>query len=218
MEKNSNSVIERYKEIAGQVKFQGWPLVGDYKLGEKVPYFGQVLSYTLQTGNGNEDYYSLIRHFGWCVVFGITENNNVITLVQWKPGVNQASWELPPGGIGKIDPGASAGEILEKTKEIYLKETGYGNGDWSYLGKILIETGKYRGAGPNDHGLPAHMMMATDLKRIQGARDLNRNEIMETLEVPLDEFRSVIESGLFQEASALPCALLALLKLGQIKW
>lgn len=212
------SAIDRFKEIASQEKFKGWPQVGGYELGEKIPFFGQVLKSKLRTGNGDEEYFSLIRHFGWCVVFGVTEDMNVITLVQWKPGVNQASWELSPGGIGKIDPGASAGEILEKTKEIYLRETGYGEGKWEYLSRILIETGKYRGAGPNDHGLPAHMMMATGLKRIQDARQPNRNEIMETLEIPLDEFRSVIESGLFDEASALPCALLALMKLGKLKW
>ena len=215
---NGKNAVELFKEIASQEKFKGWPLVGDYRLGEKIPYFGQVLSYTLRTDNGDEDYVSLIRHFGWCVVFGVTEDNKVVTLVQWKPGINQASWELAPGGIGKINPGASSGEILEKTREIYLKETGYGEGDWSYLGKIFIETGKFRGAGQNDHGLPAHMMLANKLKHISGARQPNRNEIMETLEVPLEEFRICIESGLFEEASALPCALLALLKLGKLKW
>jgi len=215
---NKKSVIECFKEIASQKKFEGWPLVGEYRLGQKIPFFGQTLEYTLRTGNGDEEYVSIIRHFGWCVVFGVTEDNQVITLVQWKPGINKASWELAPGGIGKIDPGASDGEILEKTKEIYLRETGFTGGDWSYLGRTLVETGKYRGAGPNDHGLPAHMFIATGLKRAQESRQPNRNEIMETLAVPLKDFREVIESGLFEETSALPCALLALVKLGMLNW
>jgi hypothetical protein len=212
------SATKKFREIASNPKFKGWPLVGDYKLGVKIPFFGQTLEYVLRTGNGNEDYVSLIRHFGWCVVFGVNEKSNVISLVQWKPGANKPGWELPPGGIGKIAPGTSQGEILEKTKEIYLKETGYGNGDWDYLGHILIETGKYRGAGPDDHGLPAHMMLATNLVQIQDSRQPNRNEIMETLEFPLDEIREVVESGLLEEASALPCALLACIKLGALKW
>lgn len=211
-------IVSKFKAIAAKPIFKGWPLVGEYRLGEKIPFFGQLLHYTLRTKNGDEDYTSIIRHFGWCVVFGVSKENKVITLVQWKPGVNQASWELPPGGIGKIAPGASQGEILEKTKEIFLRETGYGNGKWDYLDSILIETGKYRGAGPDDHGLPAHMMLATDLEKIQDSRQPNRNEIMETLEVPLSDFPEVIESGLFKEASALPCALLALKKLGVLKW
>lgn len=218
MEKSKATAVSRFLEIACQPKFNGWPLIGEYEFGEKIPFFGQMLNYTLRTGNGDEPYTSIIRHFGWCVVFGVTAEGKVITLVQWKPGVNRASWELAPGGIGKIAPGASDAEILEKTQEIYMRETGYGEGKWDNLGHILIETGKYRGAGPNDHGLPAHMMLATGLKKIKDARQPNRNEIMETLEVPLEEFRGVIESGHFDEASALPCALLALQKLGKLKW
>ena len=211
-------IVHNFKKIACQQKYKGWPLVGDYRFGEKIPFFGQELAYTLRTGNGDESYHSFIRHFGWVVVFGVNRCGNVLTIVQWKPGVNEASWEFPPGGIGKIASGATDAEIMQKTQEIYLRETGYGNGKWEKLGQILIETGKYRGASPNDHGLPAHLIIATDLEKIQDSRQLNRNEIMETLEVPLGEFREVIESGLFKEATAVPCALLALVKLGYLQW
>jgi hypothetical protein len=212
-EEPKGGIVEQFRRIASQSKFDGWPVVGDYTLGQKIEFFGQILTYQLRTGNGVENYTSIIRHFGWAVVFGVTRQNQVITLVQWKPGVNRASWELPPGGIGRIDPGADPQEILNVTQQIFLKETGFGGGQWTSLGKVMIETGKYRGAGPNDHGLPAHLFLATDLDEQGQARQPNRNEIMETLMVPLDEFYGVIDSGLFNEASALPCALLALRKL-----
>lgn len=199
--------------LSAQKRFSGWPVVGQATLGEKIPFFGQTLSYKLRTGNGVEEYTSIIRNFGWAVCFGVTKDNKVITLVQWKPGVNTASWELPPGGIGRIDPGVFKEEILATTKAVYLKETGFGSGDWSYLGNGMVETGKYRGAGPNDHGLPAHFFLATGLERQADARQPNRNEIMETLFVPIEEFDEVIDSGLFNEVSALTCALLALRKL-----
>src|SRR3989338_9846050 len=96
--------IEKFRMVANSDKLRGWPLVGEYKLGAVIPYFGQVLEYTLRTGNGEESYVSLLRHFGWCVVFGVNTDNKVITLAQWKPGVNQVSWELPPGGVGKLSP------------------------------------------------------------------------------------------------------------------
>lgn len=209
------SAIDRFSKLAAEERFKGWPMVGEPTLGEKIPFFGQTLLYKLRTGNGVEDYASIIRHFGWSVCFGITKRREVITLVQWKPGVNQASWELPPGGIGKIAPGTTMAEIQATSESVYLKETGYGNGRWTYLGHLMIETGKYRGAGPEDHGLPAHLYMAEDLEKVQDARHPNRNEIMETLMVPLDEFEKVIDSGLFTEASALPCVLLALRKLAK---
>lgn len=208
-----SNATEKFQCIAGQERFKGWPMVGEPVLGEKIPFFGQTMSYRLRTGNGEEDYTSILRSFGWAVCFGVTKDNEVITLAQWKPGVNAASWELPPGGIGKIAPGTSHADILDTTKEIYLRETGFGNGEWSYLGNSLVETGKYRGAGPSDHGLPAHMFLATGLERIADARHPNRNEIMETLMVPLEEFYEVIDSGLFNEISAELCALLALRKL-----
>lgn len=82
----------------------------------------------------------------------------------------------------------------------------------------MIETGKYRGAGPGDHGLAAHMFLATDLRQIADARELNANEIMETLFVPLDEFAEVLDSGYFTETSAVSCAYKALVRLGQLRW
>jgi len=211
-----NAAIEQFKKIAGEERFKGWPLVGKHELGEKIPFFGQVLNYRLQTGAGVEDYTSILRYFGWAVTFGVTKYNQVITLIQWKPGVNCASWELPPGGIGKIDSNATNEEILAKTKEIYLRETGFGGGNWEKLGQIMMETGKYRGAGPDDHGLPAHLFLATDLEHQVAARNPKANEIMETLMVPLDEFEEVILSGHFAEASAVACALLALRKLSPV--
>lgn len=214
-----NNAVYRFTKLASEPRFQGWPLVGEPELGEKIPFFGQTLKYKLQTGNGIEDYVSILRHFGWVVVFGVAEIDGVkqvITLVQWKPGVNCASWELPPGGIGKIDSMATGEKILEKTKESYLKETGFGNGKFTYLGCTMIETGKYRGSGPGDYGLPAHMYLATGLQLIQEARSPNPNEIIETLLVPLAEFKAVLSSGKFIETSAVACAYKALIELGEL--
>ncbi len=230
--------VEKFQKLATEERFKGWPLVGEPEVGPKIPFFGGTLNYKLQTGNGVEEYTSILRHFGWAVVFGVVETNrrdipeslrdkdhpwqevdrHVVTLCQWKPGVNRASWELPPGGIGKVDPKATLEEITEKTKQTYLKETGLGNGNFSYLGHIMIETGKYRGAGPDDHGLQAHLFLATELQQVQDVRKPNPNEIMKTLLVPLDEFPEVLASGLFVEESAVACAYKALVKLGLLCW
>lgn len=210
------SAVKDFCRIASEDRFNGWPLVGEPELGPRIPFFGQTLNYKLETGNGIEDYTSIIRSFGWAVCFGVTTNDEIITLVQWKPGVNQASWELPPGGCGKVEAGTSDEEIMRLSQDTYLKETGYGNGEWQMLGTTMIETGKYRGAGPNDHGLRAHMYLATDLERMQDARKPNPNEIMETLLVPLREFPDVLESGCFNEVSAELCAFRALQRLRRL--
>lgn len=215
------SAVDEFRRIASQARFKGWPIVGDYTLGEEIPLFGQTVTYHLNTARGFLPYTSILRYFGWAVVFGITVHNgrpSVVTLVQWKPGVNQASWELSPGGIGKIGSDASLEHIGERTKEMYLKETGYGNGVWTRLGEVMIETGKYRGASFEGHGLPAHLYLATGLERLQGARQPLDIDIMETLLVPLDEFPEVLASGLFTETSAVACAFKALLTHGSLCW
>lgn len=221
MKSHTSLAVEAFKGLAADPRFKGWPVVGQPVYGEKIPYFGQPMNYTLLTGNGEESYTSIVRHFGWVVVFAVIEHAgqpHVITLVQWKPGVNCASWELPPGGIGQVGPEATEEDILHKTQATFLKETGYGDGNFLYLGRTIVETGKYRGAGPNDHGLPAHMYLATDLKQLQGARSPAKNEIMETLLVPLVEFPEVLASGHFIETSAVVCAYKALVALGHLNW
>lgn len=219
--------IDRFAALATEDRFKGWPVIGEPELGQKIPFFGQALNYKLHAGGRVENYTSILRHFGWAVCFGVVnlrsntysdaEGPHVVTLCQWKPGVNRASWELPPGGIGKIDSNATLDEICEKTKKAYLKETGL-DGNFQYLGYIMIETGKYRGAGADDHGLAAHLFLATDLQKVRDARQPEPNEIMENLMVPLHEFPEVLESGLFVEESAVACAYKALIKLGKLYW
>ncbi len=212
------SALEQFLELSKQDRFNGWPLAGDIKKGVDIPWFGSSINYQLQVGETIEDYTSIIRSFGWVVVFGVTKDGFVPTLCQWKPGVNQASWELPPGGIGKLSADASMEDILTKTQASYMKETGYGEGHWSYLGFTMIETGKYRGASPDDHGLKAHMYVASGLQKIAEARNPSANEIMETIMVPLDEFREVLESGKFTETSAVACAYKALIHMRHLDW
>ncbi|MEK7212721.1 MAG: hypothetical protein AAB686_03520, partial [Patescibacteria group bacterium] len=113
------SAIERFLAMASQERFLGWPLVGEYQVGTKIPFFGQVLEYDLQTGRGTEHYASLLRHFGWVGVFGVTREGNVITNIQWKPGINAVEWGLSPGGIGKVGPNATRDEVLWKTQEFF---------------------------------------------------------------------------------------------------
>jgi len=56
------SAVERFRIIAAQDRFKGWPLIGEPELGPKIPYFGGTLNYKLQTGNGVEDYTSILSN------------------------------------------------------------------------------------------------------------------------------------------------------------
>lgn len=151
------------------------------------------------------------------MVCGLTDAGEMLTLAQWKPGVNQVSWELAPGGIGKVEESATQADLLDKTQTVYRLETGYGGGTWNYLGSGDVETAKYRGASLGSHGLPAHYWLATNLKQVAEPR-LRSDEIIHTILVPPGEIREVIESEHFNEISAQACALRAMLRLGRIAW
>lgn len=66
----------------------------------------------------------------------------------------------------------------------------------------------------DSHGLEALLYLATDLEQEAEARRPGANEIMETIMVPVTDFYEVLDSGLFNECSAVPCAYKALRILG----
>lgn len=195
----------------------GWPTISRESF-VSIPFFGEIIKETRNINGKPHDYWNVIRHFGWSVTFGIThDSEEVLTLIQWKPGVNRGSWELPPGGIGKIAEDSSQEIILQRTKDVYLRETGYGGGNWSYLGHILIETGKYRGASSDSNGLRAHMWLAENLVN-QSTIAHADNELIKVFPVPVRDFRKVLESGLFVEESAVVCAYKALVNMTYLAW
>lgn len=210
-------VVKRARELLQNKWGEGWPIIGR-KTFAKIPFYGEVVEETRLVKGVEKPYFPIVRQSGWAVVFGVSfDERDVLTLIQWKPGVNRGSWELPPGGIGSFMEDAPIKTILERTKEIYRKETGYGDGEWIHLDHIAIETGMYRGATVDSHGFRAHLFLADGLRRISGTEH-QQNEMIELFPVPLQEFRQVLESGLFVEESAVVCAYKALVKLGFLTW
>lgn len=210
----SENIEEKAKKIINKLK--GWPVISTKEVAT-IPYFGKVIKQIRDIDGEKMDYYNILRHFGWSVTFGVTADNQVLTLIQWKPGVDKGTWELPPGGIGKIDEEASLDLIQERTKEFYQKETGYGKGKWKYLGYVMIESGKFRGATKDSHGLKAHLWLATGLEKISGTAHRPEEKIV-LFPIPLEKFRKVVESDLFNETSSVCCAHRALIELGCLQW
>ena len=209
------NVIKKAERLIEELG-SGWPVISSEIIGT-IPYFGKILKQVRDVNQEQVEYYNILRHFGWSVVFGVTKENNVLTIIQWKPGANKGTWELPPGGIGKITEEASFDLIFEGTKKSFQKETGYGKGNWRYLNWIRIETGKYRGATPESHGFKAHLWLATDLEKISEF-DHAPEEKIKLLPVPLNEFPEIMERNLISEESAVCCIYKALIRLDILKW
>lgn len=196
---------------------QGWPILSQCELTE-IPYYGRVFEEQRLVSGTEESFYPIIRQFGWSMVFGVTsEKNEVLTLIQWKHGINQAEWRLPPGGIGEVSEDADITTILNKTREAYLQETGYQGAGWTYLGPMIIESGKYRGATLDSHGFAAHLWLADNLEEVAKPNP-PAGDVYEILPVPVREFSRILDSGLFVEESSLVCAYKALTALGILRW
>lgn len=127
------------RDLLANPEMAYWPLVRTEEESHK--FFGSVRPEVRLTRGGEDTFYMLGRRFGWAVALTITEEGYVLLNIQPKPGLAAASLEMPAGGIGK-DPKRTTEDIIRLTREQVLRETGYGNGNATYLGFSLIETGK----------------------------------------------------------------------------
>lgn len=213
----AKSVADRFKEVVSRPEFKGWPVIGGYRDGLDIPYYGKIKEFTLQTPRGLEERRIFIRS-GWAVVFARDIKGDVIALCQWKPGSTANGvfhLEFSPGGIGFIAPGTTQEEILRRTQEVFLAETGYGGGCWESLGPPAIQESAWvRGASVDGHGLEAHLFMATGLEEI-AEPEPNSNEIIQVFKFSLDEIVEVYNAGLLAENSAEIATLRSLGKLGR---
>jgi len=111
-------------------------------------------------------------------IFAVTDDNKVLTVRQFRPGVENYCIELPGGGMEKgEDPMESA---IRELKE----ETGY-EGEIHYLGK--------QNYNPYSTGM-RHMFVAHNCRKVDGL-ELDENEFLQVVKWPLGKFRNNIKNG-----------------------
>ncbi|NPC93165.1 NUDIX hydrolase [Bacillus sp. WMMC1349] len=130
--------------------------------------------------NGKTSKREIVKHPGAVAVLALTDENNIILVKQYRKPLERTIVEIPAGKLEK-------GEKPEYTALRELEEeTGY---TAQNLKKI---TAFYTSPGFADELI--HLYLAEGLTPLEEKRDLDEDEFVEVMEVPLQEAQKLVES------------------------
>jgi ADP-ribose pyrophosphatase len=107
----------------------------------------------------------------------LTDDNNVLLVKQFRPGPEKILLEMPGGGCGGDEP-------LEAAKRELFEETGY-SGDIEFVCSSLDCAYST---------MERYNFVVRNCKKITEP-SYDENEFGEIIEMPLDDFRSLLRSG-----------------------
>ena len=143
-------------------------------------YKKSVLLKTYQLPNGLVETFFIDDDKDSVQVFALTEDEHVLLVKQFRAGPEEVELELPGGGMEKGEDALEAGirELLE--------ETGYKGNKASYLGSMPYS--------PYSTGR-RHGVVILGCQK-QGSVDLDPNEFLEPVLIPLELFRDKMKLGI----------------------
>jgi len=168
--KSYNKVMQDSEEI------RPWKEIKRLQVFKK--YSRSVDKVVFELPNGSQaDFYIKVEGPASGIV-GLTKDNLVILVKQYRPGPKQVLYELP-GGF--TDPGEGQ---IDAAKREFLEETGY-TGDFKLAGKCIDDAYST---------MVRYCFIATNCKKVQEPEETETEKTKVTL-LPLDEFRNLLRSG-----------------------
>lgn len=153
-------------------------------------YQGKVVTLNVDTvrlPNGHTIDLEVIRHPGAAAVVPMKDDGTVVMIRQFRHAANGFIYEIPAGKLHpKEDPLDCAARELEE-------EIGYKAGRFELLSSIFT--------APGFADEVIHVYVATALTR--GTQNLDQDEVLEVVEMPLREAIAKIEDGTIRDAKTI---------------
>ena len=153
-------------------------------------YTGKVVTLNIETvalPNGLTIELEVVRHPGAAAVVPLKENGSVVLIRQFRHAAGGFIYEIPAGKLHTgEDPRSCATRELEE-------EIGYKAGQLTLLSRI------FTAPGFTDEVI--HVYLATGLTK--GRQHLDRDEVLEVVEVSLQEAIGMIRAGTIRDAKTI---------------
>jgi ADP-ribose pyrophosphatase len=153
-------------------------------------YRGKVVTLNVDTitlPNGVAVDLEVVRHPGASAVVPLKEDGTVVLIRQFRHAAGGFIYEIP---AGKLSPGEEALACAARELE---EEIGYRAGSFELLSSI------FTAPGFTDEVI--HIYKATGLTK--GRQHLDRDEVLEVVEIPLDEAIGMIQTGAIRDAKTI---------------
>ncbi len=153
-------------------------------------YSGKFLTYNIDTvtlPNGATAELEMIRHPGASAVVPIKDDGTVVMIRQFRHAADGFIYEIP---AGKLNPGEDPLDCAQRELE---EEIGY------RPGKLELLTSIYTAPGFTDEVI--HIYKATGLQ--EGLQQLDKDEVLEILEWPLEKAIAEIKNGTIRDAKTI---------------
>ena len=153
-------------------------------------YKGRVITLNVDTvtlPNGLTVDLEVVRHPGAAAVVPLKDDGMVVLIRQFRHAAGGFIYEIP---AGKLHPGEDPRICAARELE---EEVGYSTGRLELLSSI------FTAPGFTDEVI--HIYKATELKA--GRQQLDRDEVLEVMELPLPEAMKMIETGAIRDAKSI---------------
>jgi len=147
----------------------------------------KLLRENITLSNGITVDLDVIHHPGASAMVPLSGNDNVVLIKQYRHALRDFIWEIP---AGTFDPNETP---LECAKRELIEEIGFSANTWQKLGEITPVPGY-----SNER---IHMFLASDL--VPARQDLDKDEVLDVHEVPLDEAVQMINEGTIQDSKTI---------------